>query len=540
MRIVLLDSDSTKFYNLTIEDINGIEGMFLTKYVSTQSWLDDKDKAYEGSITTKHIDALTNEFPPDGGGEAENTSVSNYSINYPENCDGWVNQTTTFVEYSCGCGHWPGDGSCKGCTTNEPEWAGYAYATTYECIPYYDGGDDPNNPGDTSNPNTGGGVDDPEENEGISIGATILPVDCTEIQTEDPNLPCYVSPYDVCLLSNSPEVCDCLFSDNVDDSLCYEFGEILEEIPNARFDKFEELKDLLAVNPWTLIQDCAEQNGLDTSNYFELYDQTIPQECSDRLFDLGVEYHHQSITDGNVPLANIDYYSVEVTSMPDFNNDGSPDSEAEMYQAFRNNFIDLASGEVEDFQLSCNLPFNPTNTADMSWEFIPLTDQDGIDFVSNNPITSILTIEAFASGLGFLAADDGAVMVSGFTDNDWTISTISTANNGTQPFSGNRQWGWLMNQNGNFEFFTRAIDVANISILLNIFSPADTECQQDSYYNVAEATWQNMQQEIAQWVNDNGGQATIIPHIAVRVDREKIEELLTSNDSIGEILSNCN
>ncbi|MFK5968982.1 MAG: hypothetical protein QM487_02525, partial [Candidatus Marithrix sp.] len=285
-----------------------------------------------------------------------------------------------------------------------------------------------------------------------------------------------------------------------------------------------------------------QQNGLDIANYLSLYQHTIPQECSDRLFNLGVEYHHQPITDGNVPCANIDYYSVEITSNPDFNNDGTPDSEAEMYQAFRNKFIDLASGELENFQFSCDVPFNSTDTGDISWEFIPFTNQDGIDFISDNPITSILLIEADASGiLPFIAADDGAIMVSDFTDNDFTISTISTANNGTQPFSGNRQWGWLINQNGKFEFFTRAVDVANISKLLNI--GANTECQQDTYYNIAETTWKNMQQEIAAWINSddsNGGQATIVSSTAVRVNRETIEEILTSNESIDQIISNCN
>ena len=47
-----------------------------------------------------------------------------------------------------------------------------------------------------------------------------------------------------------------------------------------------------------------------------------------------------------------------------------------------------------------------------------------------------------------------------------------------------------------------------------------------------------MQQKIADWVNSSGGQANIIPKTAVRVDREKIEELLTSNETINEI--NCN
>ncbi|RKE97950.1 hypothetical protein [Ichthyenterobacterium magnum] len=322
-------------------------------------------------------------------------------------------------------------------------------------------------------------------------------------------------------------------------AIAKEFVEIRCGLPEAKLERFLELKEILNNNPWALVQECAEQNGLNTNNYLDLYNLPFPQECSDRLFNMGVEWHHQPITDGNVPLANIDYYGVEVNNYPDFDNDGNPDSEAEIYQAFREKFIDVASGDLEDFQFSCNVPFNSTNNGDINWEFIPLTTQDGIDFVSNDPIASILLIEADASGFfPSIATDDGAVIVSDFTNNDWTISTIMTANNGTQPFSGNRQWGWLINQNGNFEFFTRAVDVANISLLLNI--GASTECQQDTYYNIAEATWENMQQEIVDWINStesNGGQASIIPKTAIRVDKEKIEELLTSNETINQI--NC-
>jgi hypothetical protein len=46
-----------------------------------------------------------------------------------------------------------------------------------------------------------------------------------------------------------------------------------------------------------------------------------------------------------------------------------------------------------------------------------------------------------------------------------------------------------------------------------------------------------MQDEIAEWVNINGGQATIIPSTDIRIDKEKIEQLLCSNESINEI--NC-
>lgn len=213
MLIALPESDSTKFYNLTIEDKNGVEGMFMTKYAPTEDWLNDKSKAYEGTIKTARIDVITQEFPPDGGGEVD-TNVTNYSLNYPENCDGWINQTTTFVEYACGCGHWPGDNTCTGCVIDEPEWAGYAYVITYECIPYYENNDTDNGSSTNTNTNSSNGPggpsntpDDPSDDG--SIGATVLPVDCVEPQSVDPSLPCYVSPYNLCLQNNSVEVCDC-------------------------------------------------------------------------------------------------------------------------------------------------------------------------------------------------------------------------------------------------------------------------------------------------------------------------------------------
>ncbi|MAN28779.1 MULTISPECIES: hypothetical protein [Mesonia] len=66
-------------------------------------------------------------------------------------------------------------------------------------------------------------------------------------------------------------------------------------------------------------------------------------------------------------------------------------------------------------------------------------------------------------------------------------------------------------------------------------------CQQDTYYNIAEATWKNMQQEIKNWIeNDGDGQATINAPKAVQVDKEKIIEILTSNENINQIISNCN
>lgn len=171
----------------------------------------------------------------------------------------------------------------------------------------------------------------------------------------------------------------------------------------------------------------------------------------------------------------------------------------------------------------------------------PVTNQDGVDFVSSNPIASILLIEADASGIGTLTADDGAVIVTHYNSNDWTIATIYTYNNGTQPFSGNRQWGWLMNQNGNLELYARAVDVARVSELVSLLptsNDSSEDCQEDTYYNIGEATWSALQEHIKQWVIDNGGQAEVPPKIAIRFDKDKLKEILESNESINQIPCN--
>jgi hypothetical protein len=150
MLIALPESDSTKFYNLTIEDENGEEGMFMTKYTPTQEWLDDKSKAYEGTVKTARIDVITQEFPPDGGGEIEinNTQYNDYSTPqgspyYPTDCDGVVIITIEEVPYPCSCNpsHMPWEScGCELLENGSPP--GYDLVPFYYCDAYGNGWDE--------------------------------------------------------------------------------------------------------------------------------------------------------------------------------------------------------------------------------------------------------------------------------------------------------------------------------------------------------------------------------------------------------------
>lgn len=76
---------------------------------------------------------------------------------------------------------------------------------------------------------------------------------------------------------------------------------------------------------------------------------TLPQICADRLNALGEDFYYQDIDNAHSTEVNIDYYSVEITQMPDFNDDGHPDNQVEFMDAIKANILSLASGSQNGF-----------------------------------------------------------------------------------------------------------------------------------------------------------------------------------------------
>ena len=314
-----------------------------------------------------------------------------------------------------------------------------------------------------------------------------------------------------------------------------EFFLITENIENANFNRYRELMDLVKNNPFALLEDCINENGLDIKNYQKLYEHTIPQVCVDRLNTLGNSFQNQPLNTGNSFAANVDYYGVEITRNPDFNLDGSPDTDAEVFLAYKSKFTDLASGSEKDFQFSCNLPFDLDNKADVSWTFSPYSQQDINIWNSTDPLSAIIKISAWGDVIfSDLVSDDGAIMISEYTSNYWIGSTVETFLTGTQPFSGNRQWGYITNLKGNLELYARAVDIARVSTI-SLYGPGTDECKEDTYFNIGEATWSNLQKEIKDWVNAFNGEAKIIEKTAKRFDKNKLKQILESNESINKI-----
>lgn len=207
------------FFNLTIEDKNGESDMFMTCYIPSSYWVNNKDEAFQGVIVSRRNtltqyqepeilfdDIINSHFNHDLGVGPGGGGTHQYNQNYPYNCNGIVIVSVQQVAYQCGCGHWP-DQKCGGCPQADPYYPGYNQVPFYYCQedPFYSG----SNPDNPTNPSTGGPTSpNPDD---TSITAMIKPEECKERIVGDLNRDCYLSPYEMCLKNgNSEEVCDCV------------------------------------------------------------------------------------------------------------------------------------------------------------------------------------------------------------------------------------------------------------------------------------------------------------------------------------------
>jgi len=223
---IVHQSDSTVFYNLTIEDKNGVSGIFITKFTPTEYWLNNKDKPYEGDVVVAKTNVFTNysdveevfddlginddNNPGLGSGPGGTNSGNDASPYYPSDCDGLVIVTTEEVPYSCSCdpSHMPWE-ICH-CDEYGGTIPGYELIPMYYCQTYSDvlDPDDPNNTGGNDN------YEEPEEVVDIPESIIIV-VDDKECLTEadrpfDYDDSCSLDYYESCRKNgNSHEVCEC-------------------------------------------------------------------------------------------------------------------------------------------------------------------------------------------------------------------------------------------------------------------------------------------------------------------------------------------
>ncbi len=208
--------------------------------------------------------------------------------------------------------------------------------------------------------------------------------------------------------------------------------------------------------------------------------------------------------------------------------DGMADTHDQIYQAIRDNFTELSEGSALITETNCP---NPISSFNASWKFIPYDNQVDLPKWNSRTIGAIFFIDAEADNpLANVISDNGAVITTQESTCSWIFSTITSPRSQSQPFSGNRQFGLRTNDEGNLEFFTRAIDRAHTTDMLKLLSILKSKCDEEDYFDVGERTWINLQNKLADFL---GPAANIKEPSSVQLDFEMVYEKLKSDSPVS-------
>lgn len=286
-------------------------------------------------------------------------------------------------------------------------------------------------------------------------------------------------------------------------------GGIIDGRSNIKIDRLKEFYDqiikgneeLLAINDKT------------KQIYVKLLNFKVPQKGIDRLkkIDGSVQYIRGN-DEKQSKLVNMDYFSVRIDEMPTF---GYQRVDVGMlFKKIRDNFLTLSKGSVI-FESN-----HKNRTIDGNWEFIPYPPnyKDELNRWEKQLGFSLFEIKAGGGIIETIGGDDGAVLESEISQNSWIFTTIFTPKSDTQPFSGHRQFGIHQDEDGNYRFFTRAIDRIWPSNFLLSYSGQAKESLVKDYLTIADATWANLIKNVSQFINNNFGKTTIMPAEKKRID----------------------
>ncbi len=214
----------------------------------------------------------------------------------------------------------------------------------------------------------------------------------------------------------------------------------------------------------------------DLSLWENLISFVPPKEINDLLTPRNMSV--QNIDDGYGGI-NLDNYSVTVFLNPVLNK--KTFSSKELLEYFRHNindFIDTASAFFE-----------------------PYDEVDKTKWVSKNFYGSVIHID-MRSGAANANPDDGSVVCSQQNENSWIFSTIYAPKDFKHPVSGNREFGFELNDSGKPVFFIRGAD--RVTRLLD-------DILGQVIFKSADFLWMSFQNKFIDFVNKNGGKAAINP-----------------------------
>jgi hypothetical protein len=275
---------------------------------------------------------------------------------------------------------------------------------------------------------------------------------------------------------------------------------MMADDPEIKWERLKELYEVIENDEYALV-DCAGNSGPPNAVFFwtDLASFTPSEAVINKLESLDGNWDIQEIENASSNRVNLDYFPIEITNMPFMN--GTQMSGDELLSHIRRNINDFVNTNFGEF--------NPINQNEVNlWQ-------------SNNPLTTVISID--------IPFQDGSVVCSFYEQCCWIFTTLDAPffGDGIHPVSGNRQFGWRTNNDGNIEIFTKGADRMAIW-------PGWLET--GLVFSGADALWLSFREKVAEWVNNNGGSAnTGVQPTMWRPDWNKVKDLLKSNELITSI-----
>lgn len=215
-------------------------------------------------------------------------------------------------------------------------------------------------------------------------------------------------------------------------------------------------------------------------------------------------------------LVNMDFFPVTISQFPNNPATSQPYTPQQFYNFFRLHINQFVEGTGVSFVPSTISGVNESTL----WN-------------SGNPINSIISIN--------IPADSGSVICSNYTTSHWYFTTLTTPwafswaeddYDGYHPVSGNREFGYYPDVNGNYVFYVRGVDRIhrkNVQRIARNLPGANSE------FDDADALWNTMKQNLKNFVNNNGGTAIGNQNIIYRPNWSTVKDVLTGTRPLSDL-----
>lgn len=228
----------------------------------------------------------------------------------------------------------------------------------------------------------------------------------------------------------------------------------------------------------------------------ELISLRPPVEVQSALKQVSRSVHHIEDAGGDPdrnPDINLDFYPVRVRSMPTVN--GKHFTAPDLLRYIRLNLNEFVDTSLFDFSL------DDEEADGEKWETVDPADPVAL----RGLLGVVLHLDFYL--LWIVNVDDGSVVVSDIDTTQFTVSTIFTLGDFGHPVSGNRCFGFTIEPDGSWIFFTKGADRPT--------GPDDDDLSGFEFRG-ANLSWLSFQNGIAEFVNKNGGQASLDPAFSGR------------------------